>query len=162
MIRVVHPRSWFFTPSWGFPVVKKRTGISDPQYCCPKLLILWRGSFRKRNGKRGSKGSDLIQEGNRIPDPRHCPINCWYYDEGALEKGTGREEAVRAAIRYKKATGSRIRNTGDKQWCGSMSFWSGSRSWIRILLFSSLTSRCQQKTNFLTQIFLLITFWSYI
>ncbi len=35
---------------------------------------------------------------------------------------------------------------------------SGSGSWIRILLFSSLTFKMPAKTNFLTQFFLLITF----
>jgi hypothetical protein len=44
------------------------------------------------------------------------------------------------------------------QCCGSMTFWGGSEpgsgSWIRILLFSSLTFKMPaKKTNFLTQIF---------
>jgi hypothetical protein len=34
----------------------------------------------------------------------------------------------------------------------------GSGSWIRILLFSSLTFKMQAKTNFLTQFFLLISY----
>ncbi len=39
---------------------------------------------------------------------------------------------------------------------------SGSGSWIRILLFSSLTFKMPTKNKFLTQCFLLITFWRYI
>ncbi len=44
------------------------------------------------------------------------------------------------------------------QCCGSMTFWGGSGS----CYFRHWPSRCQQKTNFLTQFFLLITFWRYI
>ncbi len=73
-------------------------------------------------------------------------------------------------------------------WCptflcrGSMTFWGGSGSAVPCLLlmdpdldsdpdpdpgsgscyFRHWPLRCQQKTNFLTQFFLLITFWSYI
>ncbi len=38
----------------------------------------------------------------------------------------------------------------------------GSGSWIRILLFSSLAFKMPAKNYFLTQFFLLITFWRYI
>jgi hypothetical protein len=41
-------------------------------------------------------------------------------------------------------------------------FGSGSGSWIRILPVCHWPARCQQKTNFLTQLFLLVTFWRYI
>ncbi len=49
------------------------------------------------------------------------------------------------------------------QCCGSMTFWGGSGSvsgsWIRILLFSSLTFKMPAKNLFFNTIFLLITFW---
>jgi hypothetical protein len=45
---------------------------------------------------------------------------------------------------------------------GSMPLSNGSGSWFRILLFSVLTSKCQQKTIFSTQFFQLVTFWRYI
>ncbi len=65
--------------------------------------------------------------------------------------------------------------------CGSMKFWGGSGSgsadpclWLvdpdsdsdpdpgsGSFYFRRWPSRCQQKTNFLTQVFLLMTFWSY-
>ncbi len=60
------------------------------------------------------------------------------------------------------------------QCCGSMTLWGGSGSsdpclWLMdpdpgsgSCYFRYWPSRCQQKTNFLTQFFLLITFWSYI
>ncbi len=66
------------------------------------------------------------------------------------------------------------------QCCGSMTFWCGSGSadpclWLMGLdpdpdldpgsgsfNFCHLPSRCRQKTNFLTQFFLLMTLWSYI
>ncbi len=68
------------------------------------------------------------------------------------------------------------------QCCGSMTFWGGSGSgsadpclWLLgpdsdpdpdpgsgSCYFRHWPSRCQQKTNFLTQFFLLITFWRYI
>ena len=64
------------------------------------------------------------------------------------------------------------------QCCGSMTFWNGSGSpdpclWLvdpdsdpdpgsGFFYFCHWPSRCQQKTKFLTQFFLLITFWSYI
>ncbi len=67
---------------------------------------------------------------------------------------------------------------GFKQCCGSITFWGGSGSgsadpylWLMdpdpdpgsgSCYFRHWHSRCQQKTNFLTQFFLLITFWSYI
>ncbi len=62
-------------------------------------------------------------------------------------------------------------------WCGSGSsdpclwlngsgygcgFGSGSGSWIRTLLFSSLTFKMPAKNYFLPQFFLLVTFWRYI
>ena len=51
-----------------------------------------------------------------------------------------------------------------RQCFGSMTFWcrSGSASWIRILLFAPLTFKMPTITYFLSQFFLLITFWSYI
>ncbi len=67
-----------------------------------------------------------------------------------------------------------------RQCCGSMTFWGGSGSadpclWLMdpdsvpdpdpgpgSCYYCNWPSRCQQKTNFLTQFFLLITFWSYI
>jgi hypothetical protein len=64
------------------------------------------------------------------------------------------------------------------QCCGSMTFWGGSGSgtadpclWLMdpdpdpesgFCYFRHWPSRCQQKTNFLIQFFLLSTFWSYI
>ncbi len=66
------------------------------------------------------------------------------------------------------------------QCCGSMTFWGGSGSgsadpclWLMdpdsdpdpesgSFYFRHWPSRCQQKTNFLTQFFLRMTFWSYI
>ncbi len=61
------------------------------------------------------------------------------------------------------------------QCCGSMTFWGGSGSgsadpclWLMdpdpgygSCYFRHWPSRCQQKTKFLTQFFLLITFWRY-
>ncbi len=63
-----------------------------------------------------------------------------------------------------------------KQCCGSMTFWGGSGSgdpclWLMdpdpdpgsgSCYFRHWPSRCQQKTNFLTQFFFIITFWRYI
>ena len=50
------------------------------------------------------------------------------------------------------------------QCCGSMPLTNGSefRSGSGSCYFRHWPSRCQQKTNFLTQFFLLITFWRYI
>jgi hypothetical protein len=45
---------------------------------------------------------------------------------------------------------------------GSMPLTNGSGSGSRSCYFRHWPSRCQQKSNFLTQFFLLITFWSYI
>ncbi len=45
-----------------------------------------------------------------------------------------------------------------RQCCESMTFWCGSGS----CYFRHWPSRSQQKTNFLTHFFLLITFWRYI
>ncbi len=45
---------------------------------------------------------------------------------------------------------------------GSMPLTNGSGSVSGSCYFRHWPSRCQQKTNFLTQFFLLITFWSYI
>jgi hypothetical protein len=72
----------------------------------------------------------------------------------------------------------RIRIHTYDQCCGSMTFWGGSGSaWIHAsnqwigsgfgsgsgsFYFRHWLSRCQQKTNFLIQLFLLMTFSSYI
>ncbi len=58
----------------------------------------------------------------------------------------------------------RIRIRGSVPLTSGSGFGSGfgSGSWIWTLLFSSLPFKMPAKTNFLTQYFLIITFWSYI
>ncbi len=106
-------------------------------------------------------GSRIQDPGSRIPDPK-----------------TATKEKVEKTFVFKPFF----------QCCGSMTFWGGSGSgsgtadlclWLMdqdsdsdpdsdpdpgsgSCYLRHWPSRCQQKTNFLTQFFLLLTFWSYI
>jgi hypothetical protein len=112
-------------------------------------------------GSRGQKGT-----GYRI---RISNTDC---KETVLREG--------AAVPVHKYARSIHKNYGLKQCCGSMTFWGGSGSsnpclWLMdpdpishpdpgsgSCYIRHWPSRCQQKTNFWTQFFLLITFLSYI
>ncbi len=111
------------------------------------------------------------------PDPQH-----WITGKvpGSLSKSHIKNNGFRFSIEEPKKICIKCEKSrwnhpaGDLQCCGSMTFWGGSGSadpclWLmdpdpgsRSSYFRHWPSRCQQKTNFLTQFFLFITFWSYI